>query len=68
MKKFLPIIIGAVVLIGGYFLLSMNYQNSALKLKQDADKTWANVEGSYQRRNDLIGNLVKLLEITTLMF
>ena len=62
MKKLLPIIIVLIVLIGGYFLLSMNYQNSALQYKQAADKSWADVEGAYQRRNDLIGNLVKTVQ------
>ena len=62
MKKFLPIIIALVVLVGGYFLLSMNYQNSALGFKQAADKSWADVEGAYQRRNDLIGNLVNTVK------
>jgi len=52
MKKILPIIIVLVVLIGGYFLLSMNYQNGALGLKQASDKSWADVQGAYQRRND----------------
>lgn len=62
MKKFLPIIITLVVLVGGYFLLSMNYQNTALGFKQAADKSWADVEGAYQRRNDLIGNLVNTVK------
>lgn len=62
MKKFLPIIIVLVVLVGGYFLLSMNYQNTALGYKQAADKSWADVEGAYQRRNDLIGNLVNTVK------
>lgn len=62
MKKALPIIIVLVVLIGGYFLLSMNYQNSALGYKQAVDKSWADVEGAYQRRNDLIGNLVETVK------
>ena len=62
MKKELPIIILLVVLIGGYFLLSMNYQNSALVYKQAVDKSWADVEGAYQRRNDLIGNLVNTVK------
>ena len=62
MKKILPIIIVVVVLIGGYFLLSMNFQNTALTFKQSADKTWADVEGAYQRRNDLIGNLVNTVK------
>lgn len=62
MKKFVPIILVIVVLIGGYFLLSMNYQNSALQLKQNVNKSWANVETAYQRRSDLIPNLVKTVE------
>lgn len=62
MKKVLPIIIVLVVLIGGYFMLSMNYQNTALTYKQSTDKTWADVQGAYQRRNDLIGNLVNTVK------
>ena len=62
MKKILPIIIVLVVLVGGYFLLSMNYQNGALGLKQASDKSWADVQGAYQRRNDLIGNLVNTVK------
>ena len=62
MKKFLPFIIVLVVLVGGYFLMSMNYQNSALGLKQASDKSWADVQGAYQRRNDLIGNLVNTVK------
>lgn len=49
-------------LIVGYFLLSMNYGNTALGHKQKVDKSWADVEGAYQRRNDLIGNLVKTVQ------
>lgn len=62
MKKILPFIIVLVVLVGGYFLLAMNYQNGALKLKQASDKSWADVQGAYQRRNDLIGNLVNTVK------
>lgn len=62
MKKILPIIIVLVILIGGYFLLSMNYQNGALGHKQASDKSWADVQGAYQRRNDLIGNLVNTVK------
>lgn len=62
MKKALPIIIVLVVLIGGFFMLSMNYNNSALVHKQTTDKSWADVQGAYQRRNDLIGNLVNTVK------
>lgn len=61
--KNIIISIGVVVaLILGGFLIAMNYQNSALPLKQQTDKAWANVEGAYQRRNDLIGNLVNTVK------
>ncbi|MDR0230175.1 MAG: LemA family protein [Flavobacteriaceae bacterium] len=60
MKKALPFIIAAVVLVGAYFIMSMNYQNSALTFKQKVDKSWADIEGAYQRRSDLIPNLVEV--------
>lgn len=62
MKKFLPIIGIIALLVGGYFLLSINYQNSALPLNQKTNKAWADVQGAYQRRSDLIGNLVKVVK------
>jgi LemA protein len=31
-------------------------------LQEDAKTTWSNVESAYQRRNDLIGNLVKTVQ------
>lgn len=64
MKKALPIIIGLVVLIGGYFMMSMNYNNSALVFKQSTDKSWADVQTAYQRRSDLIPNLVSTVKGT----
>jgi LemA protein len=61
MKKFLPwIIIGAVV-FAGYFYVK-NIYNTAVFAEQDVKEAWGNVETSYQRRNDLIGNLVKTVK------
>lgn len=62
MKKLIVILIIIAVLVGGYFILSMNYKNTALGYKQTVDKSWADVEGAYQRRNDLIGNLVRTVQ------
>ena len=62
MKK-LPLTLGiivaliAIVLMGGCG--SYNKLNS---LKQQTDKTWADVQNVYQRRADLIPNLVKTVE------
>lgn len=61
MKKFLPWIIIAVVVFGMYSWVK-GFNNTAINMKEDATKTWANVESSYQRRNDLIGNLVKTVQ------
>jgi LemA protein len=38
--------------MGGLFL------TKTVNLKEDSKTSWGNVESSYQRRNDLIGNLV----------
>ncbi len=58
MKKWLfpVLIIGAIVLwaISGY--------NSIVTLRNSAETAWSKVESSYQRRNDLIGNLVKTVQ------
>lgn len=61
MRKFLPIaIIIGLVLMGIFWF--MNVKNSAMRLDQAVQKEWGNVETSYQRRNDLIGNLVKTVQ------
>ena len=56
-KKFLPWIIGiGVVLIIAFWV--MGIKNSGLRYSQATEKAWGDVQTSYQRRNDLIGNLV----------
>ena len=37
-------------------------KNGAIEVDQAVKKEWGNVETSYQRRNDLIGNLVKTVK------
>jgi LemA protein len=61
MKKYLPliIIIGAILVIGLWF---MNIKNGAVTINQATEKEWGNVETAYQRRNDLIGNLVNTVK------
>src|SRR5690554_5562764 len=57
MKKWLPfiVIIGIIFIIGAY-MASIN--NKLVVLDQKATAQWANVESSYQRRADLIPNIV----------
>lgn len=61
MRKFLPwIIVGAILLIGYSWVKGFN--NTAVTLDQEVKKQWGNVQTAYQRRNDLIGNLVNTVK------
>ena len=58
MKKWLiPIIVAIVV---GFAL--MTSYNGLVKAEEEIDSVWANVESSYQRRADLIPNLVNTVK------
>lgn len=59
MKKGLIVIIAviAVLAILG-FAVGPKFYNQAITLQEDATSQWANVESSYQRRSDLIPNIV----------
>ena len=58
MKKWLvPVLIIGAILLVLYWLFAGTY-NSALERENLAENTWADVETSYQRRSDLIPNLV----------
>lgn len=60
-KKFLPYMIGGgLLLILVFWYISV--KNGAVTVDQAVKKEWGNVETSYQRRNDLIGNLVKTVK------
>ncbi|MFP5439547.1 MAG: LemA family protein [Bacteroidia bacterium] len=67
MRKWLipVIVIVAVIAIGiaviGFFW-SMSIKNGAIDKTQAVAKEWGNVETAYQRRNDLIGNLVETVK------
>ena len=62
MKKWL---MPLIVIFGLGFLVinwGIGVNNNIVEMKGQAEKMWANVESSYQRRNDLIGNLVKTVQ------
>lgn len=62
MKKWIiPVVIIAVVVIIGFFW-AMGIKNGALGKSQAVGSAWGNVETAYQRRNDLIGNLVETVK------
>lgn len=62
MKKWLiPVLIIAVMAFAIY-QFAAGFYNTAIKLEEPTKEAWAKVESSYQRRNDLIGNLVKTVQ------
>jgi LemA protein len=60
-KKFLPLIIvaGLVVIIAFWV---MGVMNTGMQKSQAVNKEWGNVNTTYQRRNDMIGNLVNTVK------
>ena len=61
MKKWLPLIIIVVVLIG-IFRWGVGLNNTMVEKQETARTQWANVESAYQRRSDLIPNLVSTVK------
>src|SRR5687768_14960355 len=55
----LAVIVVVVIILA---LMGMGTYNSLVGLSQATDAQWANVESAYQRRADLIPNLVKTVE------
>ncbi|WP_139958617.1 LemA family protein [Flavicella sediminum] len=61
MKKWIPLLIVGIVLIWGYSTFK-GFNNTAINFQEDAKTSWSNVESSYQRRADLIPNLVNTVK------
>jgi len=62
MKKwFIPVIL-LVVIAFAMYQWGVGFNNTAVTYEADAKTAWSNVESAYQRRNDLIGNLVKTVQ------
>lgn len=60
-KWIIPVVIIAGILIIGFFW-AMGVKNGALGKNQAVGSAWGNVETAYQRRNDLIDNLVQTVK------
>ena len=59
MKKGLIAVIAIIALIAIVgFMVGPKFYNTAIDLQENATSQWANVESSYQRRADLIPNIV----------
>ncbi len=62
MKK-LVIIVGLILIIGIIlWRFTGGFYNKGIELREDSITEWNNVESSYQRRADLIDNLVKTVQ------
>lgn len=61
MKKWLPLIVIVVILIG-IFRWGVGLNNTMVEKQETAKTQWANVESAYQRRSDLIPNLVNTVK------
>ena len=59
-KWFIPVaIIGAIFIVGFMFVSWANgVYDTAVGLQEDTDAQWGNVQGAYQRRADLVPQLV----------
>lgn len=62
MKKLLIPIVIIIAIAGILYMVFAGRYNQAVTLQEDAQTAWSNVESAYQRRNDLIGNLVKTVQ------
>lgn len=61
MNKVKKALLGAAAVVAVSSLTSCNY-NSLVEKQQDVDQSWAQVENQYQRRADLIPNLVNTVK------
>lgn len=62
MKKWLIPLAIIVIVIIVIWQFAAGFNNTAVTKEENAKLAWSNVESSYQRRNDLIGNLVKTVQ------
>lgn len=62
MKKGLIVLIVLGVIAFGLYQWAVGFNNTAVEFQANAKTAWSNVESAYQRRNDLIGNLVKTVQ------
>lgn len=51
---------GIALLIFGYF---NSVYNTAVRLEEESNEKWSNVQSAYQRRSDLVDNLVSTVNL-----
>ncbi len=58
MKKGIVILVAVVAVVALILIWGINIRNGFVRANQDVNEAWGNVENQYQRRLDLIPNLV----------
>jgi len=62
MKKWIIALIVLAVIGFGLYNWAVGFNNTAISLNEKVAENWGNVQTAYQRRNDLIGNLVNTVK------
>ena len=62
MKKWLIPLLVLVAIVYALYSWAVGFNNTAIDLKETATNMWGDVESSYQRRADLIPNLVNTVK------
>ena len=62
MKKSLGIIIGIIIIVFVLYRFFAGFYNTAVTYQENAKTAWSKVESAYQRRADLIPNLVNTVK------
>ena len=62
MSRGLVIALVLVVLVGGVAVWAVSINNQLVRLDQDVNEKWAQVQNVYQRRADLVPNLVETVK------
>lgn len=64
-RSTLMILVTAAVVVGGFlmfYLYAASVRDNAVEKQEKVKEAWGNVQGAYQRRADLIGNLVETVK------
>jgi LemA protein len=62
MRAFIIVLLVLVIVVGGLVVWAVGVNNQLVGLEQDVNEKWAQVQNVYQRRADLIPNLVETVK------
>ncbi|MCB0383666.1 MAG: LemA family protein, partial [Psychroserpens sp.] len=62
MKKWLIPVLIIGLFVFAFYSWGKGFNNTAVQLNENVSEAWGNVQTAYQRRNDLIGNLVNTVK------